>query len=74
MKALKAKQKEAALEVKEHVLNTAEDQLDKRETTMDRRDDELQLREADVTRRRRSFWTVCHDIGRMISAPSFGCW
>ena len=67
VKALKAKQKEAALEVKEHVLNTAEDQLDKRETTMDRRDDELQLREADVTRREGVLDRLTDDIGRMIS-------
>jgi hypothetical protein len=66
-KAEKTTQQEAALEIKEHVLNAAEDQLDERETTMDRRDDELQLREKDVTQRERVLDRLADDIGKMIS-------
>lgn len=66
-KAQKAKQQEAALKIKEHVLNTAKDQLDEREITMDHRDDELRLREEDIARRETILDRITDEISKMVN-------
>lgn len=66
-KTQKTKQQEAALGIKERVLNTTEDQLDERETSLDHRNNELQLREEDVTRRETILDRITDDISKMVS-------
>ncbi len=62
-----ADQREAALNIKERVLDTAEDKLDEREITIDHRDNQLLVREEDVVHREGILDRVADKIGKLIS-------